>query len=564
MKFNEYVYLRPDFDTIKAGALELIEKFSKANDVEEQLGLIKQFNADRFNVMTANVLCSIRHSINTKDEFYESENNYWDQQGPLYEELTVNFYKALLESPFIEQLQAKMPQAFFKIVEFSLKSFDPKIIEDLQEENRLSSEYQKLIASAQIEFDGKVYTLPQLTPLTQSTDRSIRKRATDARLGFFEQNESKLDEIYHDLVQLRDKIAKKLGYKNFIELGYIRMMRLDYDAAMVDVFRKQVLSDIVPVSKKLFKRQQERLGLDKLLHYDLGFEFTSGNAKPIGDPDFIVENGRKMYHELSKETAEFIDFMLDRELVDLVSKPGKAGGGYCTYIADYQSPFIFSNFNGTSGDIDVLTHEAGHAFQVFSSRHIEVPECMWPTMESAEIHSMSMEFFTWPWMENFFGEQAQKYRYTHLGGAIKFIPYGVLVDHFQHEVYANPDMSPDQRKSAWRKLQRQYLPHIDYAESEFLEKGTFWFQQAHIFQMPFYYIDYTLAQICALQFFKRIQDKDENAWKDYHHLCTLGGTMSFTGLVKEANLKSPFEEGCVSSVITTIDQWLEGVDDKVL
>ena len=263
MKFNEYVYLRPDFDTMKAGALKLYEKFAQAKNVDEQVDLIKQFNVDRFNVMTANVLCSIRHSINTLDEFYEAENNYWDQQGPLYEELTVNFYKTLLASPYIEELKARMPQAFFKIVEFSLKSFDPKIIGDLQEENRLSSEYQKLIASAQIEFDGKVYTLPQLTPLTQSVDRDIRKRATDARWGFFEKNEAKIDEIYHDLVQLRDKIAKKLGYNNFIELGYIRMMRLDYNADMVNVFRKQVLSDIVPVSKKLFKRQQERLGLDK-------------------------------------------------------------------------------------------------------------------------------------------------------------------------------------------------------------------------------------------------------------------------------------------------------------
>ena len=564
MKFNEYIYLRPDYAEISAQLNDLTEKFAVAETSEQQLKLITDINTIRNHVTTMGTISSIRHSIDTENEFYETENDYWDEHSPLYEECTVNFYKVLLSSKFIDELKAVLPDPFFKIAEFSLKSFDKSIIVDLQEENKTASLYSKLLASAQVEFEGKIYTLPQLTPLTQSTDRALRKRAMDAKTGFLQQHEAEIDDIYDKLVHLRDSIARKLGFENFIELGYIRMFRLDYNADMVANFRKQVLEDIVPVAEKLYARQAARLSLDKLRYFDVKFEFADGNATPIGDPDYIVAQGRQMYHELSPETGEFIDFLLDHELVDLVSKKGKEGGGYCTFIPDYQSPFIFSNFNGTSGDVDVLTHEAGHAFQSYQSRWIDIPECAWPTLESCEIHSMSMEFLAWPWMEKFFGDAAMKYRYTHLGDAIKFIPYGVLVDHFQHEIYAHPDFTPTERKQAWRKLEKMYVPHMDYEGNDFLEKGSYWFQQGHIFGSPFYYIDYTLAQICALQFWKRANSQDPETWPDYLKLCKLGGTKSFVGLVKAANLLSPFDDGCVKSVISDIDEWLSNIDDQSL
>ncbi len=564
MKFNDYVYQRPDFQQNASNVKQLIVQIKSASSVQEQLDFIKEINRIRNHVSTMSTLSSIRHSIDTRDAFYEAENDYWDQQNPLYEELSVEFYKTVLNSPFLGELKQKLPITFFKLADCSLKAFDSSIIEEMQEENRLASSYGKLLASAQIEFDGKVFTLSQLTPFTLNVDRDMRKRAIDAKTGFLKEHEAEIDAIYDQLVTLRTKIARKLGYESFIELGYLRMQRMDYDASMVAEYRKQVLAQIVPVANKLYARQAKRIGVDKLKYYDTKFEFEDGNATPVKNSDEIVQAGIEMYHELSPETGEFIDFMTSRELLDLVSKTGKEGGGYCTYIPEYQSPFIFSNFNGTAGDVDVLTHEAGHAFQVYQSRWIEVPECQWPTLESCEIHSMSMEFLAWPWMEKFFGQQADKYRFSHLSDAIKFLPYGVLVDHFQHEVYANPAMTPQQRKETWRKLEKMYLPHQDYEGNEFLENGAYWFQQGHIFASPFYYIDYTLAQICALQFWKRTQVNDPDTWKDYLHLCGLGGTLSFVGLVKEANLISPFEEGCVKSIVNEIDTWLDAIEDTKL
>ncbi|GGH22576.1 M3 family oligoendopeptidase [Paenibacillus segetis] len=564
MKYTEYSYERPDVKAFELKFKELLAAFNSASSYEEQDIAMTNINKLRSEFDTMQTIASIRHSIDTTDDFYKAENDYFDEFGPVVQEYINDYYKALVQSTFRTELEKKWGTQLFQLAELSLKTFSPEIIEDLQLENKLQTEYTQLIASAKIQFEGEERTLSQLTPFSQSTDRDTRKRAEEARTGFMSENEDKFDRIYDDMVKVRTKMAKKLGYNNFVELGYARMSRTDYNAEMVSNFRDQVQKYIVPVTTKLKERQRNRIGVDQLLYYDENISFKSGNATPKGDPEWIVKNGEKMYAELSPETNEFFTFMQDNELMDLVSKKGKQSGGYCTYISEHEAPFIFSNFNGTSGDIDVLTHEAGHAFQVYESRSFKVPEYSFPTYEACEIHSMSMEFFTWPWMDLFFKEDADKYRFDHLASALIFIPYGVTVDEFQHFVYSNPDATPAERKAAWRNIERKYLPHRDYADNDYLEQGAFWQKQGHIFSTPFYYIDYTLAQICAFQFWKKMHEDRTAAWSDYLHLCRQGGSKSFTELVKVAGLISPFEDGCVTSVIGSIESWLDSVDDTVL
>lgn len=561
MTFKNYKYERPNYEEIKENLTHLIDQFSKADNAKQQYEYIREINEIRNRIETMYNLAYIRHTIDTQDKYYDEEKNYWNTYSPLFEELNSQFYNVLIQSKFRTELEEKLGKQYFRLAELTVKSFSPEIIKDLQRENQLVSEYVKLIASAKINFQGEERTLATLTPFTLSKDRDIREKASKAKYDFFVEKEAEIDRIYDELVKVRTKIARKLGFENFVELGYIRMKRTDYNPEMVANFRKQVEEYIVPVASKLYERQRKRLGINTLTYYDEIFEFLNGNAEPKGDADWILNKGEKMYSELSAETKEFFDFMVKEELLDLIAKPGKASGGYCTYIPDYKAPFIFSNFNGTSADIKVLTHEAGHAFQVYSSRWIELPECNFPTNESCEIHSMSMEFFTWPWMDLFFEEDTDKYKFTHLGNAVKFIPYGVTVDEFQHFVYENPEVTPEERKKAWREIEKKYLPHKNYEDCDFLERGGWWFQQAHIFKTPFYYIDYTLAQICALQFWKKAQENREKAWEDYVKLCKVGGIKSFLELVDYANLISPFKDGCVSSVIGDIDKWLEEVND---
>ena len=564
MKFNEYKYEHLDLEKIKKEFSELIESFEKAENVEGQVNAFDEIIKLRNHIETMQTLVSVRHSIDTNDEFYDKENEYMDEISPILFGFTNDFYKALVNSKFKDELIQKYGKFLFDLAENTLKTFSPEIIPDAQEENRLSSKYSKLIASAKIDFDGKELNLSQMVPYTQSKDRNIRFEAAKKVAQFFAENQDEFDNIYDSLVKVRTRMAQKMGYKNFVEFGYKQLSRLEYDAKMVEGYRKQVLENIVPLHTELRERQKKRLGVKKLRFYDEAIKFNSGNADPHGSPEWILNNGKTMYKELSKETDEFFTFMTENNLLDLLSKKGKMSGGYCTYIPEHKAPFIFANFNGTSHDIDVLTHEAGHAFQVYQSRGFEVPEYLWPSYEACEIHSMSMEFLTWPWMDLFFENDTDKYKFIHLSEALLFIPYGVTVDEFQHWVYENPEATPKERREKWIEIEKKYLPTRDYGEVEELKNGIFWFRQGHIFSSPFYYIDYTLAQVCAFQFWIKSRENREKAWKDYLNLCKLGGSKPFFELMKSANLKNPFEEGTLAFVIPKIKEYLDNVDDMNL
>jgi M3 family oligoendopeptidase len=563
MKFSQIPYERPDIKELSGKMRLLIDKFGNANE-QEQVNIVAEVNNLRIHFETMYSYASIRYTLDTSNKNYQEEQDFFDENEPVYSGIVTEFYKALANSKFRKQLEAKYGKQLFSYAEMKLKTFSPAVEEDLKQENRLTSEYTKLIASAHIQFDGKVLSLSEMSPYLTSSERQVRKDANKAKYAFFTEKSAELDRIYGDLVKLRTGIARKLGFNTFTELAYMRMARGDYNAKMVKYYRDQVLKYVVPLATKLKEKQAKRLGLDKLKYYDESLLFKGGNAKPKGGEKWMLEKAQKMYRELSPGTGEFFDFMMDNEMMDLLSKKNKAAGGYCTFLPEYKSPYIFANFNGTMHDVTVLTHEAGHAYQGYCSRNYAVPEYYYPTMEACEIHSMSMEFLTWPWMNLFFEEGTDKFLFEHLGGAILFLPYGVTVDEFQHWVYDNPDATPAERKKQWRAIEKKYLPHRDYDDNKFLEEGGYWQQQGHIYQTPFYYIDYTLAQVCALQFWKRANEDRKSALKDYQELCNAGGSMSFLELVKLAHLISPFEEGCLEGITSEAGKWLFAIDDSKL
>jgi len=559
MKFSEMLYKRPDINAYINEVNKLTERVKNAKSYEEQLLAHKEFNVLMDKLDTMSTIAHIRNTMNTEDDFYDREKDFFDENGPLIENSSAEFYRALVSSNYRKELEEKLGKLLFENAELMLKAIDPAIIPELQEENKLVSEYVKLIASAQLDFDGKKLNLSQLRLYMESPDRNIRKDAYKKRTEFFEENKGKLDEIYDKLVKVRTKMAKKLGFENFVELGYIRMGRNCYGPKEVSAFREQVKKYMVPLSRKLNEKQRERLGLEKLTFIDNLLYFKDGNPKPEGTPEEIFKAGKKMYDELSGETSEFFRYMLENELFDCLSRKGKAAGGYMTYIPDYKAPFIFANFNGTSGDIDVLTHEAGHALNGYLARDIEIREYRTATMETCEVHSMSMEFFTMPWMDLFFKDRAEEYKYMHLASAISFIPYGCAVDEFQHEVYMNPDMTPDERKAVWKRLESIYQPDLDYEDDPFFGSGGRWQAQTHIYSSPFYYIDYCLAQTCALQFRNLMADDYKAAWEKYLSFSRKAGTMTFTELLKTSGLRSPLDEGCMKDVCEGCEEAIDQI-----
>ena len=563
MKYSELHYERIDVDKNRKYMAELVDRFSNSDSAEDQASVIVDANESAREYQSYASMASLNFSRDINDEKAKAEKDYYDSIGPDMIEIGDSFDKVVDQSQFKNELAEKWGDKFLKDIETSLKTFDPKIKGMLKEETDLRNEYTKLTAGAKIEFDGKEYNLAGLGPFHSDMDRDVRKRSYEARFKWFGQNSEALDDIYDKLVKLRHKIAVTLGYENFIELGYMRMGRNDYGPNEVSNFRKQIVDHVVPIVKKLIEKKKEILGLDHLYFYD-GINFKEGDPKPKGTPDHLVNQAQIMYRELSEETGKFFDMMVDEELMDLVNRDGKRPGGFCTSFPKYDRPYIFSNFNGTDHDITVLTHEAGHAFQCFSSRKQPLLGYLWPTMEAAEIHSMSMEFFTWPWMDSFFKEETERFKYKHIAGSLSFLPYGACVDHFQHWVYQNPNATPKKRNQKWLELESIYLPNRDYGDLDFPRTGGIWQGQLHIYQMPFYYIDYTLAQTCAFQFWIKNQQDSEKAWKDYVRLCKAGGSLSFTKLVSLAGLELPFNDGCLESVVEHVSEWLDDIDPKEL
>lgn len=554
MKFSEMPYQRIDITKKQAEFAEIMKEFANAKSGEEQFAVHKKYYKFTDEIETMIIIAEIRHDIDTKDEFYNKEQDYYDEIKPELANMEVMYTQQMYESPYRAYLEEKIGSVAFKNMELDIKAFDKKLIPLKQEENALMTSYDKLIAGAEIDWDGETLNLSLLRKYLTHKDREVRQKAYTKYSAFFEANGEELDSIYDKLVKNRTKQAKEIGYDNFIELGYYRMKRNCYDKDMVENFRKQIKDFFVPFAEKLHERRKKRLGLEKLSCMDEGVYFLNGNPEPIGTPEEIMANGQKMYGELSKETKEFFDFMTENELFDVLGRKKKRAGGYMTYLPEYRSPFIFANFNGTSGDINVVTHECGHAFQGYLAGKDPIKEHGDITMETAEIHSMSMEFFTEPWMDKFFGDRTNDYLAMHLEDAATFIPYGCMVDEFQHIVYEKPEMTPEERHHTWNQLEKVYRPHMDYTGYPYFEKGGFWQKQPHIFDDPLYYIDYCIAQTCAFQYKISMDENYKEAWDSYLKLCHLSASDFFTNMIKEVGLDNPFKDGCVKEIVGTLEQ----------
>ncbi len=562
MKFSEMPYERPDLEGLKRTLAGLVQRLKDAAGYKQAKAVFLERERELKHINTQSSLAHIRHTIDTRDEFYDGEVKFWNAAGPQLQEYGQAWTAAILASPFRADFERDYGDLMFVNAEIELKTFSPEIIPQLQRENELTTEYEKLLASAQIPFEGKTYTLSQLTPFKSDPDDNRRLAAWKAEGQWYKDHQDKLDGIYDQLTHLRDEMGKKLGYEGYTTLGYYRMGRNCYTKQDVEKFRAAVVKYLVPVADRVYREQAKRLGKTYPMSFaDNALEFRSGNPRPQGTADDILAQGKKFYDELSPETGEFFNTMLDGQLLDVLSTEGKAGGGYCTSIPDYGVPFIFANFNGTQHDVEVVTHEAGHAFAAWLNRDRVPMEYVWPSMEACEVHSMSMEFMAWPWEEGFFGKDTPKFLYSHLSGALTFIPYGTMVDHFQHEVYANPDMTPAQRHAVWKKLLGVYMPWMKLdGDIPFYAEGEGWQRQHHIYESPFYYIDYCLAQTVALQFWALLQKDRKAAWEKYMAYARQGGSRTFTGLLKNAGLDSPFEEKCLQGVCQTASAWLDSFD----
>ncbi|MGE3851772.1 MAG: M3 family oligoendopeptidase [Planctomycetota bacterium] len=549
----------PDFKDINPATPALEKLIAEYDAIERDLtaaasddarvAAVMRWDKLRRGVDTWSAVTQLRFEQDTTNPAYVSAKDLRDEMSPKIQDRDVRIKRLLLGSEHRAGIEKAIGGHAFALWDSDVAAFDPRIADQIVAESKTESEYSKVMAGAKFEFRGEKLNLPMLRKYMTDPDRETRHDASVAMWGYFAQHGAQLDDIYDRLVKLRTAMSRDLGNKDFVALGYHRMKRIDYGRKDVETFRRQVLEQVVPLASVIYEQQRERLGLDELMAWDEGMFDLNGNPRPDGDHDWMLERATQMFAGMHPELDSFFRMMQDHHLLDLKSRDGKNVGGFCTSFPDCGLPYIFANFNGTKGDVEVFTHEAGHAFQGWKSRGQKMIDYMWPTMESCEIHSMSLEFLTWPHMDKFFGDDAERFRKMHLTQALLFLPYACSVDEFQHQVYENPDATPAERHGMWQELERKYLPQRKWGDLEYPAKGGRWQSQMHIYGGPFYYIDYALAQTCALQFWVRGRENFSQAMTDYIALCTRGGEAPFQALAKGAGLTSPFSEGALDAVV---------------
>lgn len=548
--FHDISVATPQLEDVAAEYAQIHQALDAATDVAGEIAAVMKWDDLRRRLETWEALVHLRFNQDTKNEAYKQARDYCDELRPKLTELSVILKRRLLASPRRAELEAHFGPQAFALWQANITTYDPVIEADMVREAKLEAEYIELTASARLPFQGETYNLSSIVKFREHPDREVRHAAEKLRWGWYAENRAALDRIYDEQVMLRTKMAQKLGFENYIGLGYQRMARVDYNQYDVERFRAAVREYVVPLGIELRERQAKKLGVDKLMFWDDGLYDPAGNPTPQGDHDWLVAQAQVMYDEMGHGLDDFFRLMVDGHLMDLKNREMKAGGGFCTSFPTHGVPFVYANFNGTKGDVEVLTHEIGHAFQNYMSREQTLIDYLWPTYESCEIHSMGLEFLSLPWVDKFFGQEgAERFRRLHLELSLLFLPYGVAVDHFQHLVYAKPEATPAERHAMWQEVEQMYLPWRDYGDLPHVADGGFWQFQRHIYLNPFYYIDYTLAQTCALQYWVWAEKDFPKAMQSYVQLCQRGGEAPFQQLARGAGLISPFDEGCLRDVV---------------
>lgn len=556
--FKDIKYQRPDLELVKEGIRDLRLRLMTTQDIDQASDILIEYEKLIGDFNTQYELCIILHDLDTSNEFYSDELEFYDEATASLSELSSAMLQVMVNCPCSDKIKEKYGEMIFLKAANHKETISPEVIEDYASESSLQNEYSQIQSEALIEFGGKTLNLSLLTPYLESTRRKTRKEAHKALDEYYMGKKETFDRIYDDMVKVRTTIAKKLGFNTYTELGYKLMERYDYNSKEVEKFREAIVKYIVPLTVQIRKLQKERLGVDELMFYDLPTLFEKGNPVP-SIPGISYEHvAGEFFTKIFGASPSFFEVLSEHGFTDLLTRENKSTGGYCMYLDSYAIPFIFMNGNGTADDVATIVHEGGHAYAAVKSADISpFAECLQPTLETCEIHSTSMEFLSYPFMEMFYGEKAEQYRELHMTNALLFLPYGCMVDEFQHIIYDNPDMTPDERHGVWKNLEQKYQPYINYDEDHpFHAMGGAWMKKDHIFTSPFYYIDYCLAHICALQLWDLSREDMKQALIKYNKLCSLGGTDTFLNLLKHSELESPFDVNVIKRIAYACSDFL--------
>ena len=445
-------------------------------------------------------------------------------------------------------------------------------IEIFREENiplsvectRLSTEYQKITGAMTVEFDGMERTMPQMRKFLESNDRDIRRLAwTKVRKRRMVDSE-RISEIMDDLVRIRHTIAINSGFENYVDYAFRSMERFDYTPNDCLAFHEAVAIHCMPLIHSINEERRNGFGYDKLMPWDVNEKsgdspdiFGRPPLQPFEEVDDLVSTTSKIFHLLSPELGAMFDRLIEGNVLDLDSRKGKAPGGYQYNLEKTGLPFIFMNASGQQGDVETMIHEAGHAFHTMYCSHHELIQDRNYPIEFAEVASMSMELLTQPYWDEFYDskETSDRARKMHLEAIIGLLAWICRIDAFQHWMYSNPSHTREERSKTWLDLREKYGPRTDWSGFE-EDESLFWQTQGHLFGAPFYYIEYGIAQLGALQIWMTQLKDPEKALNDYANAMKLGNTRTLPHLFRSADIRLSFDKEHIGNLVGLVKRSL--------
>ncbi len=553
--FNEYPYKRIDFDDLSKRFIYHTNKLAKAGSFSSAYYELVETDYLQKVFITYAGISEVGYTNNSYDELYAEEEKFFNKIKPRFDLLVQKRDDVLLGSPFKEEFKKLIGEEFFASASLKKRTVSESVLELMEADNKLSQEYSDIRSRLSIKDDGQVLTMPEINKKTQSEDRNVRKKYDTLLQKMMMKASKDYDRIYHEMVKIRTKIAEKTGFESYTDYCFHKHGRTSYGRKELEIFADNVEKYIVPVALRMFEEQEKRLG-HEIKNYDESTLFTDRKVRIKKDP---LESFTKIFSKLSPETKVFFDELMEKEFFNIELRKGKTNGAYSLYIPLCNMPYIFQTYNETEGAVQTFAHECGHGLHAYMHRGDVIHGVSIETADISETHSMSMEYFVWQDIEEIITENVEVYKYRQLRDSLAFIPYGTAVDMFQTRVYDNPDMTPDERRKLWQELEKRFLPWKNYEKDLFYWQGRRWQNQMHVMKWPFYYIDYVLAQVCALQYFLLNEEDHEKAWNSYIKFIKDSGKYSFVDSIKKAGLSSPFDDNLLEEISEKIDAYIKGL-----
>lgn len=549
-------YLPKEFNPRNENELDSIYKnlvdypIQSLQDLESFLEFWSELSAI---IDEAGSLAYVNMTVDTKNKTAESEYlHIVEKVYPITDPYENSLKEKFLSSPFLNQLDNEYYALFIKRTKSEKEIYRQENTELFVQDAKLSQTYQKITGSWMVDYEGKKYTVQQMAIFQENPDRNIREKSYQARVNVHLNDKEALEDLFDEMLKVRTQIARNAGFANYRDYAFVAKGRFDYTPKDCLDMHEAIAETLVPLISEWTKEKCTKLGITSLRPWDLYVDPDGhGSIKAFDNDNELCDKVEKIFYSLNPLTGAYFKYMRDNKLLDLSSREGKAPGGYMTELSERRVPFIFMNAVGSKRDVDTLLHEAGHSFHAFQAREQILKSYRSSPLEFAEVASMSMELLGRPYFQYVYKpEEVTRVRREQLIKIVEFFPFMSMIDSFQHWVYTTDDNGREARGKKWQELNRKFQPFLDMTGLDEIEK-TRW-QYPHVYTSPFYYIEYGIAQLGALQVWRNSLQNEKQAVEYYLKALSLGGSTPLPKLFESAKISFVMDKKSLQELVDLI------------